>query len=280
MKALIIAALLWAGVAYAEPSRTISKNGITMTACEHDAHAFCSLVWGGMEFINDYDHGRQLQSAVTFGQGEDYNPTEAGANYFVDGVNPSPSSSKLLRISYSASWLQTTTNMAFWKPVNGQKLSGYILIKDVTIGKDPNLPNVIDYYVTFYNAPNTNHTFVQYEALTAYMPPHFNRFYALNGNTVEELTDGPGEQPHPVFFCNSIGSHCMGAYARGLPQPEYPGAGYGRWRFVGDSVVKWNMVFRFNGDMANGPASFGMQVVVGNYDTVVATLKAVRAKYQ
>lgn len=34
--------------------------------CDYDAGAICSLTWNGQQFIDDYDHGRQLQSAVTF----------------------------------------------------------------------------------------------------------------------------------------------------------------------------------------------------------------------
>ncbi|MDP1977640.1 hypothetical protein [Undibacterium sp.] len=49
---------------------------ITIRTCSHDAGAVCSLTWRGKEFINDYDHGRQLQSASSFDNlGESFKAT-------------------------------------------------------------------------------------------------------------------------------------------------------------------------------------------------------------
>ena len=46
-----------------------------------------SLTWRGKEFVNDYDHGREISYAWAFdGYGECFNPTEPGAAR--DGLGP------------------------------------------------------------------------------------------------------------------------------------------------------------------------------------------------
>src|SRR5690242_16936202 len=68
----------------AEGRTTISgkfqNSEIVVGASKRFAGAIDSLTWNGREFINAYDHGRELQSAVQFnGAVECLNPTEAGS---------------------------------------------------------------------------------------------------------------------------------------------------------------------------------------------------------
>ena len=129
---------------------------ITIKTCSYDAGAICSLTWNGKEFINDYDHGRQLQSAASFdGLGEMFNPTEAGASEVTNGINPNPSSSVLQSSRSSSNILATQTKMAFWNPVDGQATSNHILNKQVTIGVY-GLAHVIE-YLTQFNIPADEH---------------------------------------------------------------------------------------------------------------------------
>lgn len=76
--ALVLPLLSAVPVHAAESLRT---GEIALSTCDHDAGAICSLTWRRKQFIDDYDHGCQLQSAVSFdGRGESENPTEAGAS--------------------------------------------------------------------------------------------------------------------------------------------------------------------------------------------------------
>ncbi|MGH9808323.1 MAG: hypothetical protein ACRD9W_13880, partial [Terriglobia bacterium] len=99
----------------AAPSMTIfgqfKGRTVMVTATHRSAGAIESLQWGGTEFIDANDHGRDLQSAVSFdGLTECDNPTEAGASR--DG--PEASSSLLLKASASDNILRTQSQMAYW----------------------------------------------------------------------------------------------------------------------------------------------------------------------
>ena len=183
-KEIIIVSLLFGICGYitnanaANGNLTISRMAgpwpITIRTCAHDAGAICSLTWRNKEFIDDFDHGRQLQSALVFDhQGENFNPTEAGASHLTNGINPSPSSS-ILESSWSTSnELGTKTRMAFWNPVNGQATSNHRLRKRVKIGAF-GLAHIIEYKTSFITAINEQHNHAQFEILTGYMPPEFS----------------------------------------------------------------------------------------------------------
>lgn len=76
-------------------TNSAGSTNIRIIACKEYAGAICSLRWNNKEFVNNHDHGRQIQSAANFrfplssprsniGDGSDfpetYNPTEAGNN--------------------------------------------------------------------------------------------------------------------------------------------------------------------------------------------------------
>lgn len=166
----------------------VGPTPITIKTCSHDAGAICSLKWNNKEFVNDYDHGRQIQSAMFFAEGNSQinipgginNPTEAGAGVPHDAINPSPSSSSLMSITKSATnIISTQTNMAYWDPNlnSGQVLSNHILNKQVTIGVY-GIGNAIQYLTTFTSP--VKHTSVQFEAVAAYLADEFTNFYSLD----------------------------------------------------------------------------------------------------
>jgi len=249
---------------------------ITIQTCDHDAGAICSLTWRGKEFINDNDHGRQLQSASSFDYlGESFNPTEAGAEVPYNGVNPSPSSSCLQGKWTTSNALATQTKMAFWKPVGGSLQSNHILNKQVTIGAF-GLPHVIQYLTHFSIPANESHTHGVFEVVTGYMPADFSQFWTFDvkgGGILAPLGDGPGEQNLPIIFStsDSDGGWAMGIYSPSSPQPSYPGLGYGRWRFGPENVVKWNNVFRIPNP--SGAYDFQSYVIVGSLDNVKVSMQ-------
>jgi hypothetical protein len=266
---------------------------IVITTTARLAGAIHSLTWNGREFINSFDHGRQLQSASNLDlgtpiTGETYNPTEAGSEH--DGAGPT-SSSRLLHLIAAGNALQTTTRMAFWLTPGGKSganpaknttvLSDHLLTKRVRIGwRD--LPNVISYDVTFGLPVGEWHTQAVFEALTGYMPPEFSHFQQFNAQTgeLEPLSDGPGEIARPIVFSVEEGTHAMGIYAPPQPAPKMTGPTFGRFRFVEAKVVKWNCVFRLRDDagIAPGDFSFRMFVIVGDLASVTASMRALVAE--
>jgi hypothetical protein len=268
---------------------------IVITTTERLAGAIHSLTWNGKEFIDSYDQGRQLQSACSFDKeysedfwAERFNPTEAGSR--LDGTG-NTSSSKLLRLKAAGNELQATTQMAFWLApgekssgrlaLNDRLLSEYTLSKRIRIGHEQ-LANVIEYDVVFHVPPGPRHNFAQFEALTGYMPPEFSNFWRLRANSsnVEELNDGPGEQEFPVILSNAAGSHAMGVYSPDQPSLGHEKAGYGRFRFVAERVVKWNCVFRVSNaeGLPAGEYRFRLFVAVGTLDDVRQGLAALRRR--
>jgi hypothetical protein len=266
---------------------------IVITTTARLAGAIDSLTWKGREFIDSFDHGRQLQSASNLDLGtpitaETFNPTEAGSRR--DGAGPT-SSSRLLHLLTAGNALQTTTQMAFWLPPgeksganpakNTTELSDHLLTKRVRIGAR-DLPNVISYDVTFGVPIGERHTHAVFEALTGYMPPEFSRFLQFNPQTgeLEPLGDGPGEIPRPIVFTVPEETHAMGIYAPPQAAPKMTGPTYGRFRFVPQKVVKWNCVFRLTDrdGIAAGDYRFRMFVVVGDLASVTATMRTLSSK--
>lgn len=266
---------------------------IVVTTTARTAGAIHSLTWNGMEFVDSFDHGRQIQSASNFDCGqafvpEVFNPTEAGS--LADGRGPT-STSRLLELSAKGNELVTLSRMAFWlKP--GEKsaghparntgpLSDHYLAKRVTVGYKT-FAHAIEYRITFL-VPNEKHTYAQFEAVTGYMPPAFGTFLRFDpkAGKLQPLSDGPGEQPDPVVFATADGTHAMGVYSPDQPSKGFETAGYGRFRFAAEKVVKWNCVFRSKAKegVAGGEYQFRCFVVVGTRADCEATLAGLRAEF-
>lgn len=275
---VLIFLLLLPLFAFASGDMTISNGHITLKTCSHDAGAVCSVKFRGVEYIDDHDHGRQIQSATVFNHlGENYNPTEAGS--VNDGLTPNPSSSKLLGWWNSADVLATHTQMAFWKPVNGVKLSSHTMNKQISVGAY-GIKNVILHQLQ-HNVPSgAIYAHGQFEVLTGYMPPSFSVFKIYNPATdsLSAISDGPGEQKHPIIISTPDGQHAMGAWSPYINQSQYKNAGYGRWRFGDpDNVNKWNVVYRH--DNPRGSYHFRTYVFVGTAYEVMASMRMVWDRY-
>jgi hypothetical protein len=303
---MLAAAFVGGNILADEPDRTpsgkasirakVGASEIVIVTTDRLAGAIDSLTWNGKEFIDSFDHGRQLQSAASFdcaaaGEfwAECYNPTEAGSR--ADGAG-GKSSSRLLRMRAEGAELETTTRMAFWlapgeqssgRPaLNEQVLSNHLVSKRVRIGYKQ-LANVIEYEVTFTAPPGERHTYAQFEALTGYMPAEFGRFWTFRHGTneLQPLDDGPGEQRFPVVFTTDDANHAMGVFSPDQPSPGYDDVGYGRFRFPAEKVVKWNCVFRVRHDrgIVDGPYRFRMFVAVGTAEDVRRSLATLAAEF-
>ena len=145
LAALLLAPLAVLRAAVPDGNATIrgaaGSSEIVITTTARLAGAIHSLTWNGREFIDSFDHGRQLQSASNLDcgtpiTGETFNPTEAGSRRDFAGDK---SSSRLLHWCVRPNAIQTLTQMAFWLEP-GEK-SGPNLAKNTTVISDHLLTN-------------------------------------------------------------------------------------------------------------------------------------------
>jgi len=181
-----------------------------------------------------------------------------------------------------AFWLSPGEESSGRPALNDRRLSDHLLKKYVRIGYK-NLPHVIQYDVTFTVPEGEHHTYAQFEALTGYMPPEFTDFWTFRPTTGQlvPLDDGPGEQRYCVVFATRGSSHAMGIFSPDQPSPSFEGAGYGRFRFAAERVVKWNCVFRYRDSKAIEPGEydFRMFVAVGTLEDVRTSLTALSDEF-
>lgn len=274
-------------------SRT-GPNEIVIETTSRLAGAIHSLKWNGHEFIDSADHGRQLQSAANFDVGtpltaETFNPTEAGSRRDGDGRH---SSSRLLHLVARNNLLQTSSQMAFWlapdeksegnSAKNQTVLSDHLLTKRLQIGYR-DLDSVIQYNVTFSLPVGEFHRHAVFEAVTGYMPAEFEAFWKFSSSEgdLKPLDDGPGEQSQPVVLATKNGSYAMGIYSPDQPSPGYASAGYGRFRFTHEKVVKWNCVFRRDDQNGIPPGEYSFRnfVIVGDLMQVKESLRRLTREF-
>ncbi len=266
---------------------TINAYGISIGTTQRAAGAIESLMWGGKEFINKPDHGRQFQFAFSFDEnGECYNPTEAGN--IPDGLGPT-SSSRLRSIKTTSNSIETETDPAFWVPPGGSSLyckngfghalntsivSDYKTRKKVTIGYQ-NIPNVIEYLTTI-TIPR-QHSKIIAQAPTVYLTGEFPRVYGydvVNRVTVP-LTSygGPDRQPMPLILSTVDGRYALGVFCPELP--DNANKGYGLISVPGpggpnDDATN-NPYCSFTTDNPGSSVSYRGYVIVGSLEQVKQT---------
>jgi hypothetical protein len=263
---------------------------IVITTTSRLAGAIHSLTWGGREFIDSLDHGRQLQSASNLDVdgkllNECFNPTEAGCERDMAGPT---SSSRLLYLSARDRELVTVTQMAFWlRPgqasggnpaLNTTVLSNHLLEKHVRIGVGE-FEHAVRHAITFTLPADERHERATFEILTGYMPPEFSTFLGLRPDgTLEELGPGPGEQLLPVILATADGEHAMGCWSPATSRTTGRPPTYGRFSFPDQKVVKWNCVVREaeKAGLAAGAHPYLVYSAVGTREQVRKTLVALR----
>ncbi|MCE5269496.1 MAG: hypothetical protein LLG00_16590 [Planctomycetaceae bacterium] len=119
-----------------DANRRISNGVLSVGISDKYAGAVSSLVYDGVELVNNYDRGRQMQVAWIYNDlGEPYNPTEAGSD--ADGRKPT-STSRLLRVMTTATTLATESHPAYWNrpsPIgNSKPVTNDVLKKRITLG--------------------------------------------------------------------------------------------------------------------------------------------------
>ena len=151
-----------------------------------------------------------------------------------------------------------------------------MLTKEVTIGYD-RWPQALDYRVTFSVPAGAHHVAAQFEALTGYLPPEFNRFWEFNPVTgkLKPLSYGPGEIKNPVVLATADGQFAMGIFALPQKMADTRGPTFGRWYFDRAQVAKWNCVYRVQNPQGirAGDYHYRMLVPIGTLAQVSAMLR-------
>lgn len=279
----------------AELAGMVGGKPLVIRTTSRLAGAIDSVKWDGVEFIDSHDHGRQLQSAINADvdgvfHAECYNPTEAGS--VVDALGPK-STSRLEQLTLTKDGLLATrTRMAYWLAPgmrsgghlaqNTELLSNHVLTKQVRIGR-PGMEHVLDYRVTFTVPADRPHRFLQFEALTGYMPATFSEALSFDAKagTLVPRTRRNGELRDPVVLSTPSGSQAMGVFTPDRAPPGQPAVGYGSFEFPAAKVVKWNCVFRLRqpDPIPPGDHAFRLFVVLGTREDCRRTLVALGREF-
>ena len=207
-----------------------------------------SIKWAGKEFINNWDHGRQLQlDSQFFNRYICYNPYEAGS--FDDAKSPT-STSKLLSITANGNRLEATTQMAWYYtyhessnpadycgdpaqwlacPAYNGPLSNYKVHKTITIGFE-GIPNVIEDLVDQFVPEPIR---MGNNALVAVVNYDFSsmRSWDVVSKDYRNVRALAGEDDRIKVVSTPDGSYAMGWYAPELLQP-YGNDGVANWWFI------------------------------------------------
>lgn len=294
-------------------NRTISAPGLvfgqplTVSTSSQFAGAVSSIKWGNKEYINNWDHGRQLQlNSQFFNRFICYNPYEAGG--FDDGQLPT-SSSKLLSITASGNRLEATTQMAWYyrfreslkpedycgdpaqwlpcPPYTGP-LSDYRAHKTVTIGY-AGIPNVIEYLMEqFIPEP----VLKGLNNVTAVVNYDFSslRSWDVVSKDYRNIRALAGIDDRIKVVSTPDGNHAMGWYAPELLQPYGDNGGVINWWFVVPpepaypdpdfACVHFGSVNRY--DSFNGPGFTydRAYLVIGNVNQVKDSLATLHLQFR
>jgi alpha-tubulin suppressor-like RCC1 family protein len=285
----------------------VNGQTLSLSASWSHAGAITHLKLGSVEFIDNIDHGRQIQSSIQLSdKGEYYNPNEAGT---LDDEDHPWSTSDLLGVSIpSSNRLMTTVDMAYWftqtsqdlpanlRPLavpyanaapNGQ-FTQFWLQKDVTIGPAGLPGNVIDYLCTFQ--PSTVTPPLAVSSTIASVPavylryPQFSEAYSYDLATRALLrhqdTSGADDMLKVMKWPNSpIGAVALSVYNSENLQP-YGRDGADSFGWWLDSGFYPNTFINPSHYAAGGlPVSYRAYLVVGNPGEVTTSLDALDLKF-
>ncbi len=281
---------------------TVSGSQVDLKANLVAGGSVWEIYWGGKQFINGYDFGRQLQIAFQMkNAGEGDNPTEAGSHFSTPHV---PSGwrhgSPILHFQIEDTVLTTETAPLQWFPdgfYDGAELDVFAhpVMWNGRIGKRVELdfegqPNII-HWKTMILLPQ-DQRYLNMELATAYLTGDFGRFFAYNARTavLTELTDeipnfgcvdpAADVKQRPeiggVFISTADENYGLGVYRnRKLRVNE----GYGLCCFRDGATgfrdlgtTKWNLLERPYGGLPAGSYEWELYVLVGSADDVVSAM--------
>lgn len=271
------------------------SNGSTFSVSVHsDVHAGAidSLIFRGVQYVDNFDHGRQIQTAVQVDDlGECFNPTEAGSK--ADAAK-SITSSKTLSQSNEGNVLTTETQAAFWlsprEPYgslcsrfrsedhaqNEEVLSKYKIARSTRFYGEA-IPNllVVDVSVTM---PENRRSAV-IESLTGYLPGAFRAFYSYDpaSRRLERLQAERREHwvTTSVIVATLDGRNAMGVFSpqvwNGDPTRDF----YSYFYFPGrGATAKWSCRFGEIDVKAGSILRYSSVIAVGSLEEVAAAFDA------
>lgn len=216
--------------------------------------AVFELNWGGKQFINTYDYGRELQIAVFFDSDGNSNPTEAGdekahsdqSNGYWHG---SPLISYTLVNTSPEQYLTTMTYPLQWNPENFGGDANHPVRWTGTVSKRVDMDvngwsNVIRWTTGVTTPPSISYNYYFAEIPTAYLNSEFTNFYVYDATVqtpqLEQLNVTDSEYPGDttpdgtcissglepalgpdaggVILSTADGNHALGMYRR---KPNY-----------------------------------------------------------
>lgn len=280
----------------AEALLSLSAGGVTIESNAVAGGALWKWTWGGTQFLNYADYGRQMQSSMSYFDASNIQhlPTEGGDRYTgvtvpVERRHGSP----LLAFSNSGN-TQTTRGvpLEFDPAIAGGNANHPVIYNDLReLGKNitlnyNNLGAVARYDTRWYMPTAMNG--LQIEIPTAYLRGIFNRYYTYNA-VLDSRTEvfpascsatnvGYTTNYGGVIISDSTGTNAMGVYGKG-PGVSGPVSYFTLWNFLcnpgggnGASDIntsKWSAVY--------GPANYN---IVGYYQAttwiVTGTLSQVQ----
>lgn len=279
---------------------------MSVGASTRTAGAIDSLIYRRKEFINKFDHGRQISIAFrndTFVTGECDNPTEPGSAE--DGIKPT-STTKILELeAYMSGALKTKVEPAFWTSptmttpdtcTKGPRNDGRYTANDQHIEKLVQVgyngdPNIMTYDVFVHNKRADVPGF-QIETPTGYLTYEFTKYSKLMPDGTLKSIDMDawtrpgygsyqffgGELNEPGIISTPDGLYAMGAWA-----PAHYGKNprYALYKFPSphreEMTNKWSLFFRL-GRLQVQTYHFRSYIVVGSLQEVRAKLHALRSK--
>ena len=301
---------------------TISAPGpvfgqsLTLSTSSQFAGGVSSIKWGNKEFINNWDHGRQLAPNYQFfNRFICYNPYETGS--LDDGQKPT-STSKLLSLTALGNYLESETQMAWyyktfyegtnpedycgdpalWLPVvpYTSPLSDYRIHKNVTIGY-AGIPNVIEYLTQVFIPEPVLEGISNPTAVLNYEFSSI-RSYDVISKDYRNVRAVSGEDDRIKVVSTADGNYAMGWYSPELLQP-YGNPGTVNWWFSvppnpfykdpldptkpdpNFACVHIGSINRY--DSFNGPGWFTQDrayVVIGNLDQVKTSLASLHLQFR
>lgn len=288
---------------------------ISVQTSSRFAAAVSSIQWDGKEFINNWDHGRQLQlNAQFFNRGECYNPYEAGSQ---EDFKLLTTSARVLSLTASGNTLSSSTQMAwylprrqnprpdlgdycgdprFWLPLPGNETqytgqpSPYRVDKSVTIGYHHggvDIPNVIEYSSQLYIPEQV---LKGLNNVTVVMPFEFSsiRSYDVVSKSYRNIRLLAGEDDNIKVAATADGKYALSYYVPELLQPYSSVSDASWWRVVPPDplfpdldfpcvhVGSFNRYDAFNGPGYTYDRAF---IVLGNLDQVKSTLATLHNQF-
>ncbi|MCP3962086.1 MAG: hypothetical protein GY719_29945 [bacterium] len=242
---------------------------VRLTANRVAGAAISGLTWNGKQLVNNFDYGRQIQTAFNFTNvGEEDNPTEAGSRYGCPGVVAAmrAQGSPVEQIAVQGSVLTTRSRPLQWNPENHGGDADHPVMWNGAIEKRIELdyqghPRHIKWTTTL-DVPVDRAQF-DWEAVTAYLTADLDRLYAFDA-TADTLVDRSADVPNNgcleggldpnlaptsggVILATANGQYALGAYRRKTTRNHFAlckfhnGAGNG----VYDAdTTKWSVLER------------------------------------